>query len=108
MPENIDTDENFFNIGWFSSKKMTLYSAEEAENDFLPWKPNTLKGVWVFCGTKSTEHSRSIYNVLNFLGDVGGLREAFKTIFGVAIGLYNQASLATFLLKSIFFKKPVQ
>ena len=59
-------------------------------------------------GTKSTDHSRSIYNVLNFLGDVGGLREAFKMIIGFALGLYNQASLATYLIKNIFFKKPVQ
>ena len=39
VPENIDTDENFFNIGWFSSKKMTLYGAQEIKNDFPPEYP---------------------------------------------------------------------
>ena len=68
---------------------MTLYSIQEIKNDSAPLNPNTFINLWLLPGTTTKNHYRSIYNVLNFLGDVGGLSEAFKMIFGFTLGLYN-------------------
>ena len=48
---------------------------------------------------------RSIYNILDFLGDVGGLREAFKSIGFAILYLFGSQGLRNFLIKELFWIK---
>ena len=50
--------------------------------------------------------SRSIYNFLDFLGDVGGLFEGLKLIAAALLGVFNAGSLVRFLISQLFFKRP--
>jgi len=47
-------------------------------------------------------NKRSIYNVLDFLGDVGGLREALLAIGQLVLLLCGQSSLSGYLVSKVF------
>ena len=49
------------------------------------------------------EHKRSIYNLLDFLGDVGGLREALISIGQLFFMLFGQRGLQGFLAGKLFW-----
>ena len=50
-------------------------------------------------------HSRAIYNILDFLGDVGGLLDALKLIAGTIVGLILRDNLTGKLVSLLFFFK---
>ena len=52
-------------------------------------------------------HSRAIYNILDFLGDVGGLFDALKLIAGTVVGLIMRGNLTSKLVSLIFYKDRV-
>ena len=52
----------------------------------------------------SQHHHRSIYNFLDWLGDVGGLFDGLKVVGGIIVSMYNIVlgdPLQIYLLKSI-------
>ena len=53
-----------------------------------------------------TTHSRAIYGILDFLGDVGGLFDALKLIAAGIISLFTSGSLPNYLVSKLFFFKP--
>ena len=106
VPETIESDEIFFNPGWFPFKEKTLYRVEESKSKLPIENENILRTIFVTAATERIESSRSIYNLLDFLGDVGGLREAFRLISGSILGLIGQGGLAQHLLKRLFYKEP--
>jgi len=54
-------------------------------------------------------HKRSIYNVLDLLGDVGGLQEALKTIGALIILLFGQNGvLQSYLISRIYYSQDQQ
>ena len=64
-------------------------------------------GVFITAFSTSILHSRSIYNALDFLGDVGGLLDALKLIASVIISLTFSTTQAQYLLNNLFLtKKP--
>ena len=50
-------------------------------------------------------HSRSIYNALDFLGDVGGLLDALKLIASVLLSLTFSTTQSQYLLNNLFLVK---
>ena len=50
--------------------------------------------------------TRAIYNVLNFLGDVGGLYDALKLIAWFLTTLFTYGKLNNDLTSQIFFNEP--
>lgn len=50
----------------------------------------------------STHYSRTIYNSLDFLGDVGGLLDALKLIAAALVALLNPSSLFSELTARLF------
>ena len=46
--------------------------------------------------------SRSVYSILDYLGDVGGLLDALKLIASVIIAPFSGYSYITVLLKKLF------
>lgn len=51
-------------------------------------------------------HARSIYNALDFLGDVGGLFDALKLIGAAIVSVFGTSGLHLSLVGSLFFRKP--
>ena len=53
-------------------------------------------------------HSRAIYNILDFLGDVGGLLDALKLIAGTLVGLIVRGNLTGKLVSLLFYEDSAQ
>ena len=51
-------------------------------------------------------YKRSIYTFLDFLGDIGGLLDAFKLLGAGLINLLYGRSLSNYLLSNLFFDDP--
>ena len=52
-----------------------------------------------------TNHTRAVYNFLDFLGDIGGLFDALKVIAWSIITIITQGLVSAHLVKEIFFVK---
>lgn len=42
-----------------------------------------------YLGTPGAEYTRTVYSILDFLGDIGGLFGIFSMFFSFFIGFYN-------------------
>ena len=51
-------------------------------------------------------HQRAIYNILDFLGDIGGLLDALKLIAATFVGLITNKSLSNYLISKLFYILP--
>ena len=60
-------------------------------------------GVQIDMDTNLYEHKRSIYNMLDLLGDVGGLREALITIGQIFLAIFGPRGLNGFLASKLFW-----
>lgn len=68
--------------------------------------PNLVGMITFALGKNEVYHSRAIYNVLDFLGDIGGLRDALKLIASILVGLFGSEGLKNKLLSKNFFTEP--
>ena len=67
-----------------------VYKFENVESsipDSALYYPNSVLGVEIFLSKEIKHHSRSIYNVLDFLGDIGGLFDALFYISHMIISI---------------------
>ena len=68
--------------------------------------PGTLFGILI--GSSSTEvtHSRSVYTIMTFLANVGGLNDRLIILGNFLIGSFSQVALINTLIAKLFYKKP--
>ena len=100
----IDSDENYFNPGWFGTIVLQYFYL----NDKSVSAQSTqyyVGGVIIEMDINLHEHKRSIYNLLDFLGDVGGLREALISIGQLFFMLFGQRGLQGFLAGKLFWQE---
>ena len=104
---SIDTDEYFFNPGWFSSNEIKIFEWEFTTYTFKSrsfFTGDRIVGGFIAQISPSLiVRKRSIYNFLDFLGDVGGLREAFNQLGAVFLYFFGARGLHGYLVSSIFF-----
>lgn len=55
-----------------------------------------------FKDSHSVTYERSVYAVLDFFGDIGGLNEILKVTGGMIVGLFSQRLLMYSLLKRLY------
>ena len=104
MKEEIDSDTIFFNPGWFSSELHEFYKLED-EGD-LPrdvTNPDSIIQIFISLDSLINSRSRSIYNVLDFLGDIGGLFDALKLIAEFMVFLLGNRGVSMFLIGKLFY-----
>ena len=56
-------------------------------------------------GENEKHHTRTVYSLLDFLGDIGGLSDALSKIGSIIFGivqLFTGSGLSQYLLKNIF------
>ena len=83
------------NPGWFSSSDDSFFGVEGG-----PWElaglgsASRVKLALQVWGPQETMvYSREIYNVLDFLGDIGGLFDALKIIGATIVGIFGTGGL---------------
>ena len=84
----------------------------EIEGDIFGIKPNTLRPYEYYDDVHialSYEFDlnlyridREAYNMLDWLGDLGGLKEALIIIFGFTAGLFNYHKLENFMVSHVY------
>jgi len=52
--------------------------------------------------------SRTVYSILDFLGDIGGLSDALQYIGQILIWLLQGSGLMTFLVRNLFKKETIE
>ena len=60
----------------------------------------------IYADSQKLNNSRSIYNFLDFLGDIGGLFEGLRLIASTLFGLLSSGSLMRWFISQIFFRRP--
>ena len=78
----LDSTENRFSLGVFSKQKTFFTFPEKLliESYSKQPKDNETLMIEFYATDKVVEHKRVIYGLLDFLGDLGGLREALMSI----------------------------
>ena len=106
MQEDIESDELFFNPGWFNSKEYSSYSLETGKFEQALNDPELdIFALGIYSDPIVIKRSRAIYNTLDLLGDVGGLFDGFRVIFSVLIGFVQSGVIENTLIKSLFYQK---
>ena len=88
----IESDEYFFNPGWFREKTnsiFTILQQPRQDTSSLFSTKNLLGGFQVSLHPDVEIHKRSIYNALDFLGDVGGLQEALLRLGSIFLFFFG-------------------
>ena len=102
----IESDESFFNPGWFASKELTMYEWKMSSKTFKTsgfFEGKTIiGGMMAQISSTRVNHSRSIYNFLDFLGDVGGLQEAFNQLGAAFLYFFGTRGLQGYLISALF------
>lgn len=100
----IESDESLFNPGWFQPKTAQLFHFDSSVSQQF-YKEEYVGGVQIQMDDRKHEHKRNIYNVLDLLGDIGGLREALITIGRLLFLVFGQSGLQGFLASQLFWKE---
>ena len=75
----IESEEQFFNPGWFNPTDHRFFSLTKGGRRPII-DSDSVGGLHIEMDIDQTIYKRSIYNALDFLGDVGGLKEALNQI----------------------------
>ena len=60
--ETLESDETFFNPGWFSPREETFYRLEKSPTPLIAENSNSLISLNLLSSNESWSYSRSIYN----------------------------------------------
>lgn len=69
-------------------------------------KESLVSGFFIITSPDRVTYQRSIYTFLDFLGDIGGLLDAFKLLGAALINLIYGSSLSNYLLTNLFYDAP--
>ena len=98
----LESEETYDGFGWFPREE-TFYPVGSEDLDIT--YNDTLGGFIITFSNQSTQHTRSIYSALDFLGDVGGLLDMLRLValtFLQFVALVTGSGIDAFLLGQIF------
>ena len=102
----IESDESFVNFGLSDPTEYIFYSLEDAYKPKTRSKytePSFVFGYRFGISPDLIKRTRSIYTVLDWLGDVGGLTDALIYIGKALMMIFPGGSFATFLASKLFY-----
>ena len=67
-----------------------------------PYNCDGIAGISLSMSSKLYSHSRTVYQVFDFIGDVGGFNDAFTIMCEFIMGYYSSTLFIYSLIKSIF------
>lgn len=92
----------YFNPGWFSPSESTFFAINPNFVDQPQNKLNVVGRIVLQVDPDRINHQRTIYNLLDFLGDVGGLLEALRQMGALCLFLLGKnGALSGYLVKSL-------
>ena len=96
------------NLDFYSPQEQTFYSIVESQRQklYAGTSTSTLVGGFIFNVSPDTVfHERSVYTVLDWLGDVGGLFDALKLISSVIVALCTNGIFPSYVISKLFYKQ---
>ena len=89
IQQEIESDEYFFNPGWFSPLNEVIYRLNDDEQVIEENISANIYSLIIYTPTISENYQRAIYTSLDFLGDVGGLWDGLHLIASTILGLLS-------------------
>ena len=83
----VESDEGWFGVGLKPAFEKEYFELTET-NTFPSMFEGSLLQYQIMMHPDVIKHTRSIYTILDFLGDVGGLSDALKILGGIAVLLF--------------------
>ena len=97
------------NLDFYSPREETFYTVVESKqailNDAVRLAGAAIGGFTFNISPDTFSHERSVYTVLDWLGDVGGLRDALKLIVSALVAICSNGNLSSFLISKLFYKQ---
>ena len=100
--EEITSSESIYNPGWLSDDIYEVYTMGEPTKSPGIDIPLLIE---IGADTQMLVTSRSVYTDLDFFGDVGGLTDALRIMFGILVAFISQGSYMNRLISLLFFYK---
>ena len=107
--EEVESHQNFINP--ITAEEASFYSLNKANK--FEWQPRSLTSpvsvVEVSLNKNIIMHERDIYNALDFIGDIGGLKEGLMQISAVIMfisGFIVNNPMTRYLVNSVYLSSP--
>ena len=103
----LNSEERFWSLGFWEKTKIFWKINEDTTSK--PFAPNIVCSWWFNLSLDVVNHSRTIYGIFDFLGDVGGLLDLFRLFAEIIIALFAWlvgSNLQFFLIANLFKTKP--
>ena len=84
-----------------------MYSIASTEDTVFSPNSDVFQVVEFGINTSVLIHSKAIYNVLIFLGDVGGLNDALKIIVATLYSIFGSSGRTSYIISKIFYARPL-
>lgn len=104
----IESDDLFFNPGWFGAEEDIIFNLKKDTQPILTQNPNAIALLGFSLHKSVVSHSRAIYNVLDFLGDIGGLRDALKLIAQILVSFFTSGGMMNHLISRVFYNSKLE
>ena len=78
--EEVESEAKLFSSEWFGIDYYELYKVIETETGQAILRENVLMMQRFYVGPTKVNHKRTVYGILDFLGDIGGLLDGLKLI----------------------------
>lgn len=107
-----ETHDSFFTMDWVTSWEGSFFDIFQNIKFIVPrdqsW-PATHKDLLMACKFSKTnlltKNERSVYNLINFIGDIGGVVDVILVAIGIFINPFQEHSLTITALKKLFLVK---
>ena len=104
--QTIQSEDLFFDPGWFGSEQETIYSLRASNDKLDPFNLNVIAIVGIGLDKFVVNHSRAIYNALDFVGDIGGLNDGLSLIAKTLVFVFAPGGMTSHLISKIFYTNP--
>ena len=100
--QTLQSEESLYNFFSSGEEKEWYFTQTDTQKQLIAKSGGTVQSV-VFATSKQTRiFQRSVYSVLDYIGDVGGLLEGLKLIASTLIAPFSSYNFTALLLKKLF------
>ena len=91
-------------MGFSTPEELEVFTLQDVHQKFYVTEPGFVGGFQVQVSQDQVQHARSVYTILDWLGDVGGLIDALKLIAHLLVALFSGGSMSGYLISQLFYK----
>jgi hypothetical protein len=106
---NVETFDSFFKMDWVTTFSEIFFEVSDKisynlyrDDDLTPLYKNTLILINISLNNMGVENSREAYNLLGFVGDLGGVLEIIIAVFGILVFPFEEYSFSIKAIQKLY------